>query len=147
MSELNASVGVVQLKRLDELLRKRNEVAKQYNAMLSSLEDAMPLTIVPTTTRMSWFVYVVRFVHGIDRGRIINDLAATGIPARPYFTPIHLQPFYRERFGFKPGDFPEAEAAGQSIIALPFHTNMKVEEIEVVRKALKDVLTRAKDQG
>jgi perosamine synthetase len=147
MSELNASVGVVQLKRLDELLRKRNEVAKQYNTMLSSLEDAMPLTIVPTTTRMSWFVYVVRFVLGIDRGRVINDLAATGIPARPYFTPIHLQPFYRERFGFKPGDFPEAEAAGQSIIALPFHTNMKVEEIELVRKALNDVLTRAKDEG
>ncbi len=147
MSELNASVGVVQLKRLDELLRKRNEVAKQYSAMLSSLEDAMPLTIIPTTTRMSWFVYIVRFAQGIDRDRVINDMAQAGIPTRPYFTPIHLQPFYRERFGFKPGDFPEAEAAGQSIIALPFHTNMKVEEIEVVHKTLKDVLVRAKDRG
>jgi perosamine synthetase len=144
MSELNASVGVVQLKRLDELLRKRNEVAKQYNTILSSLKDAMPLTIVPTTTRMSWFVYVVRFARGIDRDRVINDMAEAGIPTRPYFTPIHLQPFYRERFGFKPGDFPEAEAAGKSIIALPFHTNMKVEEIEVVHKSLEDVLARVK---
>jgi perosamine synthetase len=147
MSELNASVGVVQLKRLDELLRKRNEVAKQYNAMLSSLEDAIPLTIVATTTRMSWFVYVVRFAHGIDRDRVINDMAEAGIPTRPYFTPIHLQPFYRERFGFKQGDFPEAEAAGQSIIALPFHTNMKAEEIELVHKTLKDILPRTKDRG
>jgi perosamine synthetase len=144
MSELNASVGVVQLKRLDELLRKRNDVAKQYNAALSSIEDATPLTIVSTTTRMSWFVYVIRFAHGIDRDLVINDLAKKGIPARPYFTPIHLQSFYREKFGFKPGDFPEAEATGESIIALPFHTNMKVEEIEVVHKALNDVLVHAK---
>ena len=147
MSELNASVGVVQLKRLDELLRKRNDVAKQYSAILSSLEDATPLSIVTTTTRMSWFVYVVRFINGIDRDSVINDMAKAGIPTRPYFTPIHLQPFYRERFGFKPGYFPEAEAAGQSIIALPFHTNMKTEEIEVVNRTLKDVLARAKGQG
>jgi perosamine synthetase len=147
MSELNASVGVVQLKRLDELLRKRNEAAKQYNMILSSLKDAMPLTIVPTTTRMSWFVYVVRFARGIDRDRVINDMAQAGIPTRPYFTPIHLQSFYRERFGFKPGDFPEAEAAGQSIIALPFHTNMKVEEIELVRDTLNDVLARMTGRG
>jgi perosamine synthetase len=143
MSELNASVGVVQLKRLDELLRKRNEAAKQYNVILSSLSDATPLTIVPTTTRMSWFVYIVRFANGIDRNLVIHDLAEAGIPARPYFTPIHLQPFYQEKFGFKPGDFPEAEAAGESIIALPFHTNMKTEEIEVVHKTLKGVLDHA----
>ncbi len=146
MSELNASVGVVQLKRLDELLRKRNDVAKQYGAKLSSLEGVAPLTIVPTTTRMSWFVYVVRFTNGINRDSVINEMSKSGVPTRPYFTPIHLQPFYRERFGFRPGDFPEAEAAGDSIIALPFHTNMKTEEIEVVHKALKDVLARVKEK-
>jgi len=145
MSELNATVGVVQLKRLSELLKKRDAVARQYNTILSSLEDVMiPLKIVPTTTRMSWSVYVVRLSPGIDRDLVIDLMAKGGIPTRPYFTPIHLQPFYRERFGFKPGDFPEAEAAGRSIIALPFHTNMKTEEIEVVYKALKDVLTEAK---
>lgn len=147
MSELNATVGVVQLKRLDELLRKRNEVAKQYNVVLSSLENAIPLSIVPTTTRMSWFVYVVRFTHDIDRDFVINDMEKAGIPTRPYFTPIHLQSFYRKEFGFKPGDFPEAEVAGKSIIALPFHTNMNVEEIEVVHKTLKDVLAHIKGQG
>ena len=147
MSELNASVGVVQLKRLDELLKKRNEVAKLYNTILSPLEEATSLTVVSTTTRMSWFVYIVRFAQGIDRDLVINDMAKAGIPTRPYFTPIHLQPFYRERFGFKPGDFPEAESAGQSIIALPFHTNMKAEEIQVVHTTLKDVLAQIKGRG
>ncbi|HVN96742.1 MAG TPA: DegT/DnrJ/EryC1/StrS family aminotransferase [Syntrophorhabdaceae bacterium] len=143
MSELNAAVGVVQLKRLDELLKKRDAVARQYNAMLAPLHGVKPLEIAPTTTRMSWFVYVVHISTGVKRDTVIDRMAKAGIPTRPYFTPIHLQPFYRERFGFKSGDFLRAEAAGESIIALPFHTNMKEEEIEVVCRALKRVLTDA----
>ncbi|HOW54049.1 MAG TPA: aminotransferase class V-fold PLP-dependent enzyme [Syntrophorhabdaceae bacterium] len=142
MSELNAAVGVVQLKRLDELLRKRNEVAGAYSKALSSIEQLSPLEIAPTTTRMSWFVYVVRLQEGIARDEVITRMEKRGIPARPYFSPIHLQPFYRQRFGFEPGAFPEAERAGESIIALPFHNNMKVEEIDVVCRALKDVIAQ-----
>ncbi|MCX5815824.1 MAG: DegT/DnrJ/EryC1/StrS family aminotransferase [Proteobacteria bacterium] len=143
MSELNAAVGVVQIRRLDELLRKRDNVAQEYNRILSRLESVSPLKIAPTTTRMSWFVYVVRLAPGISRDKIIILLAERGIPARPYFSPIHLQPFYREQFGFKPGDFPESEAAGESILALPFYTNMKVEEIEMVYKALREAIKAA----
>ena len=86
---------------------------------------------------MSWFVYVIRMNPGIDRDEVMKKLETQGIPARPYFSPIHLQPFYQERFGFKPGDFPEAEAAGRSTLALPFHNNMNEEEISVVVEALK----------
>jgi perosamine synthetase len=144
MSELNAAVGVVQIKRLDELLRKRDDVAQEYNRVLSSLESVSPLKIAPTTTRMSWFVYVVRLARGISRDKTIKLLAEHGIPARPYFSPIHLQPFYQKQFGFKPGDFPESEAAGESVLALPFHTNMKAGEIEMVYKALAESI-RAMD--
>jgi len=144
MSEINATLGVVQLKRLDEFLKKRNTVAMEYNKALLTSEDLIPLKIIPTTTRMSWFVYVVRLSPGIDRDYVIREMEKNGIPTRPYFTPIHLQPFYADLFGFKEGDFPEAEAAGRSIIALPFHTNMKVEEISVVCRALKSVLSGMK---
>jgi perosamine synthetase len=144
MSEINATLGVVQLKRLDEFLRKRNVVAMEYNKALLSSEELTPLKIIPTTTRMSWFVYVVRLSPGIDRDYVIREMEKNGIPTRPYFTPIHLQPFYMDFFGFKEGDFPEAEAAGRSIIALPFHTNMKTEEISVVCRALKGVLSGLK---
>lgn len=140
MSELNAAVGVVQLKRLDDILKKRNDVAGIYSKMLASIDDVTPLRIAPTTTRMSWFVYVVRLAEGIPRDRVITLLEKLGVPSRPYFSPIHLQGFYRQRFGYQPGTFPEAERAGESIVALPFHTNMKAEEIDVVCKALKDVI-------
>ena len=143
MSELNAAVGVVQIKRLNELLNKRAAVADEYNRIVSGIEGVTPLTIAPTTTRMSWFVYVVRFTPDIDRDMMVNLLAGKGVPSRPYFFPIHLQPFYRKMFGFKPGDFPESEAAGASILALPFHANMKKEEIEVVCKAIADTIPEA----
>ena len=140
MSELNAAVGVVQMRRLDELLHKRAVVAGEYNKMLSKLGGVNPLTVVPDTTRMSWFVYVVRFSPEFDRDLIMEQLSVRGIPTRPYFSPIHLQPFYQEQYGFKPGDFPEAEAAGRSTLALPFHSNMNTDEIRVVIDALSDVL-------
>jgi perosamine synthetase len=143
MSELNAAVGVVQIRRLEELLHKRARVAEEYNQILSGLEGVAPLTVVSNTTRMSWFVYVVRLRPEFDRNRIITRLGERGIPARPYFSPIHLQPFYQDEYGFKPGDFPVAEAAGRSTLALPFHNNMNTDEIKVVIEALSEVLREA----
>ncbi|RME08276.1 MAG: DegT/DnrJ/EryC1/StrS family aminotransferase [Anaerolineae bacterium] len=140
MSELNAAVGVVQIRRLDELLARREAVAQMYNRRIVRIPGVHPLTIVPDTTRMSWFVYVVRFAPSIDRNRVMTRLGELGIPARPYFSPIHLQPFYRREFGFKEGDFPEAEAAGRSTLALPFHANMNEAEVSLVCEALEEVL-------
>jgi len=146
MSELNAAVGIVQLKRLDEILKKRNQVADLYRKALTSIDEVKTLDIAATTTRMSWFVYIVRLENGIDRDRIINGMEKLGIPTRPYFTPIHLQSFYRERFGYRPGSFPVCERAGESTIALPFHNNMKIEEIMVVCDALKKAILQVKNQ-
>jgi dTDP-4-amino-4,6-dideoxygalactose transaminase len=140
MSELNAAVGVVQMRRLDGLLQKREIVAAMYNERLSKIEGVSPLTVVPYTTRMSWFVYVARFSPEMDRNQVMTLLAQKGIPARPYFSPIHLQPFYRDKFGCKPGDFPVAETTGCSTLALPFHSNMNMDEINVVADALSQVL-------
>jgi perosamine synthetase len=140
MSELNAAVGVVQMRRLDELLEKRAMVAGKYNQFLSEFKQVKPLTIVPDTTRMSWFVYVVRFSPEIDRNLVMRQMAKRGIPTRPYFSPIHLQSFYQSQFGFKSGDFPQAEAAGTATLALPFHSNMNTDEIMVVIEALSSVI-------
>ncbi|MDD5468998.1 MAG: DegT/DnrJ/EryC1/StrS family aminotransferase [Anaerolineales bacterium] len=136
ISEINAAVGVVQMRRLETLLDRRDFIAKEYNRRLEAIPGVKPLTIVPNTTRMSWFVYTVRFAPHIARNQVMAELARRGIPSRPYFSPIHLQPFYIERYGFKAGDFPEAELAGNSILALPFYATMKLEEVGVVCEAL-----------
>lgn len=145
MSELNAAVGVVQLKRLDDILNKRNQVADLYKKTLASIDEVETLRIAPTTTRMSWFVYIVRLEKGINRDRVIDEMAKLGIPTRPYFSSIHLQSFYRERFGYQPGSFPISESTGESTIALPFHNNMKIEEITIVCDALKKTVLEIKN--
>ncbi|HYR95793.1 MAG TPA: DegT/DnrJ/EryC1/StrS family aminotransferase [Candidatus Binatus sp.] len=145
LDELSAALGAAQVRRLDELLAKRERVAAWYGARLVRIEGVRLPRVAPWTTRMSWFVYVVRVAPGGERDRVIRELERRGIPARPYFPPIHLQPFYRAEFGFRPGDFPAAEAAGQTCLALPFSGTMREAQVDTVCGALDEVLagTRA----
>jgi perosamine synthetase len=129
---------VAQMGRIEELLAKRERVAGWYNERLARLEGIQRPAIVATTTRMSWFVYVVRVRPPAERDEIVRQLAAQGIPSRPYFTPIHLQPFYRERYGYRRGDFPVTERLGDVSLALPFSSVMSEEQVERVCSALED---------
>ena len=79
-------------------------MAGWYAKRLAAVEGVQTPWIGRGVTRMSWFVYVVRLAPELDRTIIMERLAERGIPARPYFTPLHLQPLYRERFGFCEGD-------------------------------------------
>ncbi len=137
LDELSAALGVVQLERLDDMLARRARVAGWYAERLARIEGVTPPAVAPWTTRTSWFVYVVR----VDaRDRVIEALAARGVPARAYFPPIHLQPFYRASFGFKASDFPVAEAAGASCLALPFFSTMCEDEVDLVCGAVAEVV-------
>jgi len=140
LDELSAALGAVQAERLDGLLEKRARVAAWYEERLAALEGVERPGPAPWTTRMSWFVYVVRLAPRHDRDRLIRELEARGVPARPYFPPIHLQPFYRGRFGLRPGDFPVTEAAGASCLALPFFGTMREEQVDYVCGALAEAL-------
>ena len=142
MDEMSAALGLAQLWRLEELLAKRAQVAQWYNQRLSAHELIAVPRIVPETSRMSWFVYVVRIKPPADRNRVIEQLKGRGIPSRPYFTPIHLQPFYRERFGYRPGDFPVTEELGAVSLALPFSSIMAEAEVEHVCRHLIDIAQR-----
>ena len=74
--------------------------------------------------RRSWFVYAPRLDPDLDRDEIIGDLDAEGVSAKPYLPCIHLQPYYREAHGHRPGEFPVTEAISASTIALPFFPEM-----------------------
>jgi perosamine synthetase len=93
-----------------------------------------------STTRMSWFVYVVKFARGIDRTVMAHALEARGIPVRPYFAPIHLQPFMVERFGYRPGDFPVTEDLGMRGLAIPFSSVMTEGMVGQVCQAIRAVI-------
>jgi perosamine synthetase len=73
----------------------------------------------------------------------MRELARHGIPSRPYFTPIHLQPFYRDQFGFREGDYPITERMAKRVLALPFYTAMPEEQVEYVCQTLRRILDAA----
>ncbi|HDQ72084.1 MAG TPA: DegT/DnrJ/EryC1/StrS family aminotransferase [Chloroflexi bacterium] len=148
LDEMSAALGLSQLKRIEELLEKRERVAGWYKQRLAGVEGIQVPYVAPSTTRMSWFVYVVRIAPAMGciapamgRDRVMQALKARGIPSRPYFTPIHLQPFYRERFGYQRGRFPVTEMAGDTCLALPFSGVMEERQVDRVCAVLRDALT------
>lgn len=143
LPELSAALGSVQMQRLEELLSKREQVAAWYAERLKNIEQVKVQPIASTTTRMSWFVYVIRLAPQISREKVAKQLADAGIPTRPYFSPIHLQPFMMERFGYQPGDFPVAEDLGRRGLALPFSGVMSQDQVDLVCKALSKAVVEA----
>jgi perosamine synthetase len=143
LDEMSAALGRVQMGRLDELLEKRALVASWYNQHLDQLSGVQTLKVLPHTTRMSWFVYVVRFDPIIDRDHVALELKARGVPARPYFLPIHLQPYMAERFGYREGDFPVTEDLGRRGLALPFSSVMTEGQVDLVCSVLAEVIELA----
>ena len=143
IDEMSAAMGASQMKRLEELIAKREQVAAWYEARLSEIAGVEIPCLETSTTRMSWFVYVIRFDKKIDRDAIAKRLEARGVPVRPYFLPIHLQPYMVERFGYRAGDFPVTEDLGKRGLAIPFSSVMTEDQVDTVCTVLRDELLKA----
>jgi len=137
LDEMSAALGLSQLRRIDQLLERRSRIAAFYDALLRDVPGVTLLSPADTTTRLSWFVLVVRLHESISRNSVIDHLSEHGIPTRTYFSPIHLQPYFKEQFGYQNGDFPVAERVARSTLALPFHSNLSDADIEYVATGLK----------
>jgi len=147
LDEMSAALGLVQMQRVDALLARRARVAGWYTERLAGLSGVQVPHLAPTTSRMSWFVYVVRIQAPVERDEVMHRLAADGIPSRPYFTPIHLQPFYRQRFGYRRGDFPVTEHLGDVSLALPFSSVMDEAQVDRVCAALRRAVRQERDRA
>jgi len=137
LDEMSAAMGITQIKRLDSMLVKREQVAGWYGERLVEIPGIEIPQITAETTRMSWFVYVIRLSNEIDRTDLAKRLEAVGVPIRPYFLPIHLQPYMVERFGYRERDFPITEDLGRRGVAVPFSGVMTEAQVEYVCDALR----------
>lgn len=140
MNEMVAALGRTQLLRLDSILAARQKVAQWYNLRLS---ESQALEIPPALTgedRQSWPAYVVKLDPSLNRQMIIEELAIQGIPSTSYSLAVHLQPFMVERFGYKTGDFPEAELMARRMLTLPFSSVMTEKQVDTVCNLLRQIL-------
>jgi len=144
LSDINCALGIVQLSRIDEIKAKRRQVAKWYQEMLAGDERL----IVPAEQdgcEINWFVFVVQLTESFtpaQRDRILQGMTEQGIQVSNYFTPVHLQPFMVEKFGYRKGDFPVAESVSERTIALPFYNNLAKDEVAIVCSKLKGILDK-----
>ena len=157
MSELAAALGVAQMERLDQLLADRAGVAALYGERLGALgaaaagEGDADGLVLPCrdrgSERRSWFVYPVQLPVGADMNGVIASLQGAGIQARAYLPCVHLMPFYRERFGFREGQFPIAERVASRSLALPFFGAMDEQQVERVCTELASAVGLAGSSG
>ena len=140
LSDVHAAIGVGQLEHLDQMQAGRAQVADWYQQRVRAIPNVEPMFTGPQ--RRSWFVYAPRLASGVDRNAVITQLDELGISAKPYLPCIHLQPFYQDQFGYRPGTLPVTETISASTIALPFFPEMTEDQVDQVCAALATVLTR-----
>lgn len=135
ITEMSAALGISQIRRIEEIIAKRERVAEMYTDRLSALEFVRP-PVVRFNVRKSWFVYTITLSDGQNRDRVMRAMMNGGVPTRGYFSPIHLQSYIREGLGTSEGMLPVTESKASRIIALPFHGNLSEAEVEQVVEVL-----------
>ena len=146
MGDIQAALGLAQLGRLDAMNARRAHLAARLSAHLRGCE-ALEAPVARPEVRHVWHLYVVRLRPAalrIDRAAFIEELSRRGIGTSVHFIPIHYHPYYREGFGFRPGDYPVAEDAYERIISLPLYPAMSEADVDRVAQAVLEIAERFK---
>jgi dTDP-4-amino-4,6-dideoxygalactose transaminase len=142
MTDIQASLGLWQLKKLERFQKRRKEIVRMYNDAFSK-EEALEIPVERPYVEHAWHLYVLRLnlqVLKIDRNQFIEELRIRNIGTSVHFIPIHLHPYYRNKYGYKPEDFPIAYANYQRIISLPLYPRMTDQDVYDVIEAVLDVV-------
>jgi len=136
MTEMQAALGIVQLKRLEWILERKNEIAKVYDEFFEEVNEVETPLVAHYTTRHSYFLYTILFkTH--DRDNVADFLENNGVQTRICFPPIHIQPYYRERFGYKTEDYPKSYKAYTELLNIPTHPKLTIEEQKYIVDKIK----------
>ena len=142
MTDIAAAMGLVQLRRLPALHRRRQAIVALYDAMLRDRPEIEPLAVQPNVMH-AWHLYVVRIRPEqlrIDRDTLIEQMKAEGVGTAVHFIPLHLHSFYRDAFGYRPQDFPVASAAAEALLSLPLFTLMSDDDVRYAATTLGRIL-------
>jgi perosamine synthetase len=142
LTDIAASIGIAQLARADAFHARRLQIARAYSAGLSGLRG-LRTPVAADECGHAWHLYVVQVVPEaltIDRDEVIRKLVAMNIGVSVHFIPLHQHPYYREKYGFRPGDLPVASTASRRILTLPLYPKMTDDDVQDVIDAVRSVL-------
>jgi len=144
MTDIQASLGIHQLKKLEAYQKRRREIVSLYQEAFRG-EEALEIPVERGDVEHAWYLYVLRLVPGaltIHRDRFIEELKARNIGTSVHFIPLHIHPFYREKYGFGKRDFPVAWDNFERILSLPLNLRMTDGDAGDVVEAVHDVIRR-----
>lgn len=134
LTDLQSAIGLVQLAKCDALSDARRAIAKRYSEAFSRV-DSLVIPAAPADRATSWHLYILRIrdgVRGLKRDDFLEELRHRGVGCSVHFIPLHLHPFYQRAYGYRPGDFPNAETQFQSCLSLPIYPGMTDDAVEHV---------------
>lgn len=143
MTDIQASMGLCQLRKLDRFDARRREIVAAYKSAFGD-EDALECPTERGDVRSAWHLYVLRIrpeVLTIDRDRFIDELTARNIGTSVHFIPVHLHPYYRDRYSYEANDLPVAVSNFERMISLPLNPRLSSLDVEDVIEAVLDVVS------
>jgi len=143
ITDLQCALGSSQLKRLEEFIQRRQEIVDSYNASFQALEH-LKIPIPVTSGRPAWHLYAVQIDFqgiGKSRAKVMQELLALGVGTQVHYIPVHLQTYYRDKYGYAPGKCPNDEAFYEHCLSLPLFPAMTDGDVEQVIEAVQEVVS------
>jgi len=144
MTDIQAALGLQQLKKLPQFQKRRKEIVRRYSQALAEYEE-LQIPVERAEVESAWHLYPLRLNLDrltIDRARFIEELRARNIGSSVHFIPIHIQPYYRDKYGHKPKDLPVAYDNYLRLVSLPLNLRMTDSDVEDVLEAVADVIEK-----
>jgi dTDP-4-amino-4,6-dideoxygalactose transaminase len=144
MTDIQASLGLQQLKKLPRFQDRRREVVRRYRAAFAELPE-LQVPVEREGCESAWHIYPLRLnleTLTIDRNQFIEQLKACNIGSSVHFIPIHLHAYYRDKYGYVPGDFPIAFANYQRLVSLPLHPRLNDQDVDDVIEAVRHIVVK-----
>jgi dTDP-4-amino-4,6-dideoxygalactose transaminase len=145
MMDIQAAIGIHQLRKLDAFIARRTEIAQFYNSAFSDMDEIKTPAPVPYDHRHAWHLYtpLIRVEKlTIDRDRFMEELKKLNIGTGLHFKAVHHHPYYRQTLNIAPGELPNADYASDRILSLPLFPRMTMDDARDVVEAVKDVIVR-----
>jgi len=144
MTDIQAALGIHQLRKLDKFHKRRDEIARMYNEAFKDLEE-IKIPTIRNGCEHAWHIYAIRLnleMLTINRDEFIRKLSERGIGTSVHFIPNHMQPYYKNKYGFDVKDFPVATKEYYRLISLPIYPRMSNEDVEYVIRSVFEVVTK-----
>ena len=139
MPEISSAVGTIQLKKLPDFIKTRSKNAEFFNTILEENPLLKPPVVKEYCTQHAWYLYTITFKIPDKRDPFIVKMQSNNIGTGIYYaTPIHLMPLYKAEYGYKGGEYPQAEQASKEVLSIPINPTLKKDELELIRDKINE---------